>query len=182
MSAELETRLKELMMSALEGNTSAYEEFLGETTGVVRSFLTHSLGSRFSSAERIDDVVQEVLISIHRKRDLYKPDMPILPWIRAIAKYRFIDHLRSEQKHSHQVELEEGSELENSQAVEAPTYGSDSGEELLEGLTVRQKEILRLAKVEEMPLAEIAKNQGMSLSAVKVTVHRAVQAIRKRLS
>jgi RNA polymerase sigma-70 factor (ECF subfamily) len=55
----------------------------------------------------------------------------------------------------------------------------DSGEEILEGLSERQKDILRLAKVEEMPLAEIAVRQGMSLSAVKVTIHRSVQAIRK---
>jgi RNA polymerase sigma-70 factor (ECF subfamily) len=168
------------MMSALEGNSSAYEDFLGQTAGVVRSFLTHSLGSRFSSSERIDDVVQEVLISIHRKRDLYKPDMPILPWIRAIAKYRFIDHLRTEKRHPHQVEWDEA--VENSLGIEAPSHGTDSGEELLDGLTDRQKEILRLAKIEEMPLADIAKKQGMSLSAVKVTIHRSVQAIRKRLS
>jgi RNA polymerase sigma-70 factor (ECF subfamily) len=177
VSGELETRLRELMLLALEGNSSAYEEFLGKTAAFVRSFLTLSSGSRFSTSERIDDVVQEVLVSIHRKRDLYKADMPILPWIRAIAKYRFIDQLRSEKRCPNQVEWDEA--VENEVSVPAPSHGVDSGDELLEGLTDRQKEILRLAKVEDMPLAEIAKRQGMSLSAVKVTIHRSVQAIRK---
>jgi RNA polymerase sigma-70 factor (ECF subfamily) len=168
------------MLLALKGNSSAYEEFLGKTTEVVRSFLTHSSSTRFSSPERIEDVIQEVLVSIHRKRDLYRPEMAILPWIRAIAKYRFIDHLRSEKRHPSQVEwTESNAEIENAAAVDAPSHGVDSGEELLEGLTDRQKEIVLLAKVDEIPLAEIAKQKNMSLSAVKVTVHRSVQAMRK---
>ncbi len=49
------------------------------------------------------------------------------------------------------------------------------------GLSQRQREIFILAKADGMPLAEIAERFDMSLSAVKVTVHRTLQKIRANL-
>ena len=35
--------------------------------------------------DRVDDVVQDVLLTIHRARATYDPSRPFLPWLRAIA-------------------------------------------------------------------------------------------------
>ncbi len=50
---------------------------------------------------------------------------------------------------------------------------------MLAGLTDKQQEILILAKVEHKPLQEIANELNISLSAVKVTIHRALGVLRK---
>ena len=42
----------------------------------------------------LDDLVQETLISLHGKLSSYDPERPFLPWLAAIARYRFVDHLR----------------------------------------------------------------------------------------
>jgi RNA polymerase sigma-70 factor (ECF subfamily) len=179
----LEEELRTLMLLALEGNSAAYEEFLLHVSRMLKKFIGSSSGIGgvgISSTERLEDVVQEILLTIHRKRDLYKKEMPILPWIRTIARHRIIDLIRAD---SRRPQTTEWSGLEESLEMMAPV-APDSAEsaqildELTEGLSEKQKEILFLAKVEEIPLASIAEQRGMSLSAVKVTVHRALQALR----
>jgi RNA polymerase sigma-70 factor (ECF subfamily) len=188
-TAVLEEELRKLMILALEGNSVAYEEFLLRVSRMLKKFMGSFSGiggvgiSSLDRANgRVDDMVQEVLLTIHRKRDLYRKDMPILPWIRTIARHRMIDMIRADAR---RPQTTEWSDLEESFGLMAPV-SSSSGEEsaqeleaLTLGLSEKQKEILFLAKIEEVPLARIAEQRGMSLSAVKVTVHRALQAIRK---
>lgn len=96
-----------------------------------------------------------------------------------MAKYRLIDHIRAEKRRPILAEWEEFLDP----ADPNPEIYQDERffrlEELLEGLSPRQKSILVLAKANGTPLAEIAKQFNMSLSAVKVTVHRALQKVRK---
>ncbi len=171
------------MLSALKGDAKAYEIFLEKTATVVSSFLCRASFSRISSSELIDDVVQEVLVSIHRKRHLYCDHLPILPWIRAIAKHRFIDHLRKEKDYLRQDEWIEGSQG-NGDRIAFANFSQDQSHDvperdaILANLSDQQKEIFCLAKIEEIPLAEIAKIRGMTLSAVKTTIHRSVKLIR----
>ena len=44
--------------------------------------------------DRVEDVVQDVLLTVHRARATYDPQRPFLPWLRAIAQRRAIDALR----------------------------------------------------------------------------------------
>ncbi|MEM6476311.1 MAG: sigma factor, partial [Pseudomonadota bacterium] len=67
---------------------------------------------------QIDDLVQEVLIALHTKRATFDPARPFLPWLAAIARYRWVDHLRKVYKH-------DGKELMEDDAVD------DSEEEVV---------------------------------------------------
>jgi RNA polymerase sigma-70 factor (ECF subfamily) len=44
-----------------------------------------------------------------------------------------------------------------------------------------QRTALRLAKLEDLPLAEASARSGLSVGALKVATHRAVRALRRRL-
>ena len=182
MSADLEKELQALMVSALQGDTAAYELFLKKVSESLRSLLTHLMRPRGLSPDRVEDLLQDSLFAIHRKRDLYRADQPILPWIRAIARHRFIDQWRSEARRPSFVEWDEAFErfavteplpLESEQRDHA-----QSADYLLAGLTDRQRQIVTLAKVDEIPLATIASKFGMTLSAVKVSVHRSLKKMR----
>lgn len=173
-----EKELKELMLLSLEGDKVAYEKFLKEVNFLLKSFLHKTLGSKQKSKIAVDDLIQDTLISIHKKRDLFKKDMAVLPWIFSIARYRMIDVIRSE---SRRPTHEWNYESEYLTATEFQEHMPASGEELLEGISVQNKEILLMAKVEDIPLAEIAEKKNISLSAVKVSIHRSLNTIRKRL-
>ena len=138
-----------------------------------------SLNPRFRSSEQVEDLVQEVLITIHKKRDLYDVNQPLLPWVYTFARYKLIDSLRAEKRRPECVEWVE--KFDALAVVHKPPIEEEvQGEPLMEGLSGKQKEILRLAKVEEISLNEIAAQMEMSLSAVKVSIHRSLKFIRKR--
>jgi RNA polymerase sigma-70 factor, ECF subfamily len=42
----------------------------------------------------VDDLLQEILLSIHKSRHTYNNDRPFRPWVFTIAKFRLLDHLR----------------------------------------------------------------------------------------
>ncbi len=176
---ELETHLRDLIVRSLGGDKIAYQKFLSRVALMTRGFIANSMGVHQRTDEKIEDLVQEVLITIHRKKHLYRTDMPVLPWLFAIAKYRLIDHFRSEKRRPLLTEWDETLDP----ADPNPQMFQDERlfelEQILEGLSERQKTILVLAKANGTPLAEIAERFGMSLSAVKVTVHRALQKARK---
>ena len=41
-----------------------------------------------------EDLVQETLFAVHTRRDTYDRAQPFTPWLYAIARYKFLDHLR----------------------------------------------------------------------------------------
>jgi len=164
--------LRLLFEKALQGDEVAYRAFLEQIAHLLRKF--------FSRSNQAEDLVQEVLISIHRKRDLYQPGMPVMPWVRAIAKHRLIDSVRADNRRPKLVELTEDIEF-GAVAEEIKSMDGAEVEKVLACLDDKQREILKLAKLDEMPYAEIAERLNMSLSAVKVSVFRSLNTLRRNL-
>ena len=99
-----EERLKNLFLRSQQNDQIAYAELLQELSQLLKAYLSKLMSPKMRSKERIEDLVQEILLGFHRKRDLYSVDRPFLPWIYAIAKYRFIDSIRSQAKDPELVE------------------------------------------------------------------------------
>lgn len=170
--------LELLMRQSLEGDKQAYAELLRETARLLKPFLLH----RLNSGSEADDVLQEILISIHKARHTYDGQRPYLPWVYAIARFRLRDHLRmhyADQLH-HAVDI---SDLENNLHEDvtesAIDYESISGE--VHRLPEKQATILRLIHQDGYTAKETAEKMGMSESAVKVAAHRAYKILRQRL-
>ncbi len=54
----------------------------------------------------IEDVVQEMSLSIHLKRHTWDPEKPVAPWVMAIARNKLIDSLqaaRAQAEHSARI-------------------------------------------------------------------------------
>ncbi len=82
--------LEGLMRKSLEGDKAAYSKLLHETGRLLRPFLSR----RLSFESEAEDVLQEILISIHKARHTYDGMRPYKPWMFAIAKFRLKDYLR----------------------------------------------------------------------------------------
>ncbi len=176
---ELEAQLRRWMNESLHGNQESYHSLLSRVSVMIRGYLTNSMGSQMRTPEKVEDLVQDVLLAIHRKKHLYRTNMPILPWLFAIARYRLIDTVRAEKRRPTLVEWDDTLDpVDPAQAI-ASDEQLFQIEELLECLSIKQKQILILAKAEGMPLVEIANRFQMSLSAVKVTVHRSILKVRQ---
>ncbi len=166
------------MKLSLGGDKRAYTVLLRETARFLRPFLS----ARLNSGPEVDDLLQEILLSIHKARHTYDGERPYKPWVYAIARFRLRDHLRAHYANHlrHTVEL---SEVEND--LQSPVTQSDISYESISGeiekLPPMQAAILRMMHQEGYTAKEVAERIGMKESAVKVAAHRAYKILRKVL-
>lgn len=166
------------MSQALAGDNDAYATVLRETSRFLRPFLS----KRLNAAPDTEDLLQEILLSIHKARHTYDGTRPYKPWAYAIAQFRLLDHLRVHYADHlrHAVEI---SEVENSLSgdVTETTLTYESISEEVHRLPEKQAEILQMMHQEGYTAKEVAEKIGMKESAVKVAAHRAYKVLRKRL-
>jgi RNA polymerase sigma-70 factor, ECF subfamily len=170
--------LTALMRQSLDGDQRAYADLLRETARLLRPYLI----KRLSFESEVEDVLQEILISIHKARHTYDGQRPYKPWAYAIARFRLQDYLRTHYADQlrHAVDI---SELENilpgDVTESAISYESISGE--VQKLPGKQAMILQLMHQEGYTAKEVAAKLGMTESAVKVAAHRAYKVLREKL-
>ena len=167
-----------LMVLSLQGNQQAYTSLLKETTRFLRPFIA----KRLNLASEVDDLVQEILISIHKARHTYDGNRPYKPWVYAIARFRLQDYLRahySDQLRS-AIDLSEVEEILPEYVTETG-FSYESIKEEVRKLPEKQATILQLMHQEGYTAREVAEKLGMSESAVKVAAHRAYKVLRNRL-
>jgi RNA polymerase sigma-70 factor (ECF subfamily) len=175
---EEDAGLAALMRKAQEGDKSSYAALLRETARLLRPFLSRRLG--FESA--VDDVLQEILISIHKARHTYDGKRPYKPWAYAIAKFRLQDYLRMHYADQlrHAVDISELENILHADVTESTiSYESISGE--IHRLPEKQAAILQLMHQDGYTAKEVAEKLGMTESAVKVAAHRAYKVLRQKL-
>jgi RNA polymerase sigma-70 factor (ECF subfamily) len=84
--------LAALMRSAQQGDGSAYLELLRAITPRIRQVVRRQRG--FAGAAEVEDLVQDVLLSVHAVRATYDPSRPFGPWLTAIVRNRLVDGAR----------------------------------------------------------------------------------------
>ena len=83
---DAETEWAALLRAANGGDTRAYAAFLTAVAPVLRG-LVRARG-RAIPADQHEDIVQEVLLAIHRKRRTWDETRPVRPWLFAIARHK----------------------------------------------------------------------------------------------
>lgn len=171
-----EADLKALMLKGLAGDAAAHREFLKGASARIRAFLR----SRLRGAEEAEDLLQETIIAIHTKRETYDPTYPVTAWMYAIARYRLIDYLRKTKRSGVSVPVEEAEGVFDGVDYD-PGDASRDVSRLLERLPPKQREAIRLVKLEELSVKEASARTGFSESDIKVSVHRGLKALAKAL-
>ena len=167
------------MQLAQAGDKRAYADLLQETSRFLRPYLT----KRLSTAGDVEDLLQEILISIHKARHTYDGKRPYKPWVFAIAHFRLQDYLRT----YYADQLRSASELsvvENFllEPVTNSDFSYESISDVVNQLPDKQAAILQMMHQEGFTAKEVAKKIGMKESAVKVAAYRAYKILREKLS
>ncbi|WP_430385604.1 sigma-70 family RNA polymerase sigma factor [Blastomonas fulva] len=164
--ASQDDMMRQWMLAAQAGDRQAYARLLREC----QTWLQRYFARRIPPSQ-IDDLVQETLISVHRKRASFDGTRAFLPWLAAIGRYRWIDHLRKVYR-AGETALDET-------LVAAPQDESGidmlSIDALLRLLPERQADVIRLVKLAGYSIAEAAERTGQSESLVKVNIHRGIR-------
>ena len=175
----IEERLRSLMLQSLAGDASSYHCFLDELATHLRSFLRKRLARLPEEAE---DLVQELLLAIHSRRHTYDARLPLTAWVHAIARYKLIDLLRRRSRSELLNDsLDNGEKLFAAPDSDAAEARYDI-EKLLEQLPDRQRLPIQYVKIEGASVADTATRTGMSVSAVKVGIHRGLKALAAKIA
>ena len=173
-----ETRLRELLVQGLSGNTAAYHRFLKALGAHLRAYFKKRL---FQRPDEVEDLVQETLLAVHNQRHTYHSDQPLTAWVYAIARYKLIDLLRARASREALTEpLDDKLEVFATSDTD-PAEARKDLNQLLAGLPDRQRLPIMYVKLEGLSVVEAAQLTGMSESAIKVGVHRGLRALAAKL-
>lgn len=170
-----EDQLRTCMVAGLAGDGAAHARLLRDLLPVLRRFFRRRMAGR--DAE-IEDLVQEVLIAVHTRRATWDTTRPFTAWLFAIARYKMIDHFRQQRQHCPIEDLEHILEAEG--FAEAAGAKADM-QRLLATIPVKQAEAIRATHIEGLSISEAAARAGIGESDVKVSVHRGLKALAKRV-
>jgi len=169
------------MARAQEGDRDAYRRLLEGVAPYLRFLARRRLGS----ASEVEDIVQDILLTVHAIRHTYDPARPFGPWLVAIAERRVVDALRrrgrNEAREAPLSPVEETFADPGANRPEAAAEGRGL-REAVDRLPSAQREAIRLLKLNEMSLKEASAASGMSIVALKVATHRGLRSLRKLLT
>lgn len=176
-------RLADLMRAAQTGDAIAYAELLETVTPRLRRIVRWN--RRFLGTMDIEDLVQDVLLSLHAVRSTYDAERPFMPWLLAITRNRLADGARRHARRAaHEVPVEHVpvtiSEEGTNISLEA-FGGVEALMEAVRALPSGQRNAIELLKLQEMSLKEASAASGTSIGALKVAVHRGMRALRRTL-
>jgi RNA polymerase sigma-70 factor, ECF subfamily len=170
-----EARLAPLWSAGCGGDEVAYRAALSLIALRLRGYFRPRMGGM---PDDVEDLVQETLLAIHVKRATHDPALPVSNWLHAVARYRLTDLYRRRGRRGVPDTLD-GIEVEappDSDGVEAASARRDLGR-LLGTLPDGQRQAIELVKVQGWSTEEAAEKMGITVTALKVRVHRGLQRL-----
>lgn len=181
--ASADERLGQLMRAAQGGDGAAYRELLEAIAVRIRRVAS---GRTFGGADGIEDLVQDVLLSVHAVRATYDPERPFMPWLFAIVRHRLADRARRYYRQgAHELAAEDAGVTFDELAAKIDEEGSGPDVQALSAairaLPPGQRQAIELLKLQELSLKEASARTGLSVGALKLATHRAMTSLRRAL-
>lgn len=181
-AAQLDADWSAQMIAAQAGDRVAYERLLRGCTPLIRQVVRR----QGVHPDRVDDVTQEILLTVHRARHTYDPTRSFSAWLCTIAQRRAIDNLRSRGRQDRR-EVFSPLAYENHADREADLR-QDGGAgpprqsmiDALDQLPPGQREAIEALALRQLSLDEASALTGKTKGALKVNMHRALKTLRAR--
>ena len=168
----------DLAQKAQGGDVRAYHQLLKDLMPFIRAVVAPALANE----DMVDDLMQNVLMSVHKALPTYAPDRPFKPWLLSIIKFRKADLLRQyyreAQRESVSLDaLPDNNALHVTKPHRAGEYKDI--EAALNRLSDKQRTVFTMMRIEGFTAKEVALKMDMSVSGVKVSVHRTLQKLKE---
>jgi len=176
-----ETELRRLMSAGLDGDAEAHRLLLTLISRRLRAYFRTRLARLGHGAVEAEDLVQEALIAVHTRRHTYDAAQLFTPWLYGIARYKFLDYVRRTRASMRDVPIEEAADAMAQDEAESVESTIDV-ERLLEDLPQKMRQAIQDVKLDGLSVRDAASRSGMSPSAVKVSVHRGLKRLARRMA
>src|SRR5919199_1232931 len=174
-------KLRHLVERAQVGDRGALEELYLLHFDRIYSYLHMSVGNRHDAEDLTTQTFLKMLESIGRFR---WQAAPFSAWLFRIAHNLAMDHFRASRRWQPEEDVPEPEPPQESAAEEEAleSIGRASMLELIDNLSMEQKQVLTLKFVFNLPNAEVATILGKTEGAVKSLQHRALVSLQKHLT
>lgn len=170
-----ETNFKALIVQAQAGDAKAYKELLNQ----LMMFLMNYLKRRIFETNDIEEVIQEILLALHKSMHTYDSKKSFMGWFMSIVEYKITDYIRFQQKMKANVDIEVLSKVFDTRLTDSDLRLDL--EKAIASLNSKEKTILTELKVKGFSVSEVAKALNLSEANVKVIAHRAYLNLQKLL-
>lgn len=186
--AALYKQLSEAMTRYAQGEDAAFGILYRGLYPRVRGFLLRMS----ADPTRTADLVQETFFRVCRARGVFLPGAPVVPWVLAIARNAYLDHLRREEAAGLlQASMFVDDDPIRSASAASPTPDGEQAalareaarvvKAALAAMPVPQREVFVLLRFEGLSIAETAELLGTTQLAIKMRAFRAYEAVRTAL-
>ena len=156
---------------AMEGNQVSYRLLLSD----LRNWLFAFFAKRVHQ-EGIEDLVQDTLLAVHKKKHTYDQSRSFGAWVNAVARHKWIDKIRTNVKRI-DVELDDNMANPNDSQIMCAKHDVAT---LLKLIPSAQAEIIKMVKIQELSIEEVSQKTGYSQSYIKVAVHRGMKKLQAK--
>jgi RNA polymerase sigma factor (sigma-70 family) len=170
-SANWKRRFEEwgyLMVAAQSGESQAYNRLLRELNAWLRRYYGRRLPHPAA-----EDATQDALLAIHANRHTYAPSRPFGPWVVAIVRHKWIDHIRDASRFAALSLRDEMPIVDR----EEPATSAIVVDDLLRHLKPAQACVIRLVKLQGVSIKGASGATGQSAALVKVNIHRGLKKL-----
>lgn len=163
------------MRRAQAGDSAAYRALLDDVATRMRRLVRRR--APWLQPSDVEDMVQDILLSLHQARSTWDPARPFLPWIVAIARSRLADNARRYVRRT-AIDVAVSDLAETFSDMRTNTNAENvvnllSVQKAMGDLTKAERQAVELLRLREMTLAEAAAASGSTVAALKVAMHRA---------
>ena len=181
---EIEEReLSSLMRAAQRGDRAAYAQLVRKIIPLLQRVLR--IRHRFLQAADRDDLMQDVLLSLHRAMATYDSRREFVPWLMAIARNKMVDRARRfARSTANEILVDDWVEVARAEPSisHVERYGDPEAlREAINRLSPLQRKAIELFKLRELTAKEAATVMGTTPGALRVAVHRAIRSLRTSL-
>ena len=162
-----------LLARANDGDGAAFARFLHAVTPTLRVVIRRR-GDGLPSDQH-EDILQEVLLAIHLKRQTWRRDAPVRPWLYALARYKVVDAFRRRGA-SLTLPIEDFAEVLPEENTVVPLSGRDA-EVMLGMIDARSARLVRAVALDGKTAEEAGETVGMTAGAARVALHRAMRRL-----
>ena len=163
-----------LLARANDGDGAAFARFLLAVTPTLRAVIRRR--GEALPADQHEDILQEVLLAIHLKRQTWRRDAPVRPWLYALARYKVVDAFRRRGARV-TLPIEDFADVLPEEHAAQPLSARDA-DVMLGLIATRSASLVRAVALDGKSAEEAGETVGLSAAATRVALHRAM----KRLS
>ena len=156
------------------GDHDAFAELVERHEAMVYSLAWNFFGDR----SRAEEIAQEVFLQLYRSLASIESDAHLLFWLRQVTTRRCIDQTRRTRMRA--VSLDDAGDLPSRERAADPLRDRRL-RRLVQELPELQRAVVTLRYQEDLDPSEICRIVGMPVNTVKSHLHRALQALRRKL-